>query len=163
MCDNARCLIADSLVLAGFSLALPVLLLIAIGVSRTLRGWEWALGVVLVVAAGPISFFLTAYFYLGLPLVAFLALLASVISRRRLSARVMLLAPVLLYAVWWVVAGVWALDCPTCGDGGAQRTYVWGAGGLMLASPLAALLLTLEFGRVVLGRILWRRPPPAVW
>ena len=163
MCYAARCRIEAGFFLAVFSLALPTLLLIAIGLSRRLRGREWALGAMLVVIAGPMSFFLTAYFFLGLPLVLILSLVASVVSRGQMSARVMLLAPVVLYALWWIVAGAWALDCPNCGDGAEPRTYVWGVSGLMLASPLAALLLTLEFGRVVFGRILWRTPAQAVW
>ena len=48
MCYDARCRIEAGFFLAVFSLALPTLLLIAIGLSRRLRAREWALGAMLV-------------------------------------------------------------------------------------------------------------------
>ncbi len=163
MCDNTHCYVVAISALALISLPLPLLLLGGIAFGRHLRKWEWAIGVGLVVAAAPVSFILTAYFFLGLPFVALLAVLASVVSRGQRSARAMLIAPVLLYVLWWIIGGVWTIDWPSCGEGDNERSYVWAVGGIMLASPLAALLLTLEFGRVVLGRLLWWTPAATLW
>ncbi len=163
MCDDTQCYILSTLALAAFSLPLPLLLLAGIAFGRHLRRWEWVLGAVMVAVAAPMSFLLTAYFFIGLPLVAIIAALAAILARFPIVSRVVLIAPILLYILWWIVAGVWAVDCPNCGEGDGDRSYAWGVGGLLLASPLAALLLSLEFGRVAAGRLLWRQAARPGW
>ena len=163
MCEDKLCYLTSALGLAAFSFPLPLLLLGGIAIARMLSPWEWIAGALLVVVAAPTSFLLTAYFFVGLPLVAIVALLASATSRSETISRIVLVTPLALYLMWWIVAGAWMAACPNCGEGDNERDYVWSVGGLLLLSRLGMLLLTLEFGRAAVGKLLWRRPTKSLW
>lgn len=155
MPDDALRYIGTAAFLAVLSFLVPGTLLLGIIVQRELVGWEKFVGLALVLVSAPVSFVLTAYFFVGVPLVAILATFAGLLSRFRVAVRIMHAAPLAIMALWLSLAGAWALDCPTCQSGDNQRGEVWAVGGLLLGSGLALLTLVLEFGRVAIGRAMW--------
>jgi hypothetical protein len=148
--------------LAVISLPLPVMLLAGVALSRRLRAWEWFAGVVLVLVAAPTSLFATAYFFIGLPLVAIFAALAALMSAWDVTARLTVVSPLVFYALWWIVGAGWVVACPGCAVGDDDRLFVWVAWGLVFASPTALLFLTFDFGRSVSQKLVWNRVSPEV-